>query len=1153
VAPKFREYYDFDRKVRDKDISDDQIGAKLEKLLKYWHYKYDPFVYRMVNGQQTKWTDQEFVDFGITGISGEIVDSAVNDLYDICDEMRAWMTKDIHVRVPTSIPQKANAQQVKIGQLGALLSEFSARIKNQPNNLLLRQKFSKIEKEKCELVKKVTRELLDSRMRYMSESVPIGTQDFYDITGKMLKKDKFCGDPPEALSAEEKKAKLDKNDKTFHNPDPEFGKDLDDFKNIEPDRTFTLDEYDPNTNDDLFDIIKKAKMNKQDYFYKSNARGFAKPLFVILKIIKASGHFPKMMRKSKLTFLPSRSIFSLDPLTKIVEVVLAKAFNKCLREHYLKNGDPCQMAYEPNRGTTSCNCVTFSLCDITLFKTGKPVAQTFADLVKAFNMANRSVMLQQIQRIAGAGDICRSRFDGRVYMYEGEERGQLYNRGVDPGAPISVLLFKTFMNTDLDLTALNVNILWAAGYSDDRAAIASADQVVGGHFQDAHSSSFEWATKHGCEYHLEIDSNTGKLDKKRPMVLEYKMKNMSHVEQLDSLTLGNTRFEHVPNMRELGLNVSTELKSREAKLVVQRRGYYFEPELSRLPGIAYRFQAIKNDYPPNFLRQMVMCWFNGVVRYGSCLYWCRALPSELDKLRFYYVMAAASILKLNAIDVVRGACCKSTAVGEDNTHYLRLLQLAGLPTLREMAMRDAVATTKQVALICKVNPNMPAFFVDQSSVRTVRSRARVDKLGVVSRIGKSRNLSKPVIEAGLPVELARIVVQSDALIGQVCRLAWECVESKKECVVSELREFEKWFSLTRKLSCNGDKVIDYRNATTCFKAISRSEFGALEAQERRINFMTPSNKLQPNKDCLVAPPMFSLDLEVADLIRGKKRKRSQFFSCMRPPPVVTQNLPDLFCNWANKKCCICGYFVICEGKMSSVNCQACGRICHFSCVQGLHIIPNRFKCGYITRHLGREAVELYETEKVVAGPPLLRYQMCLVCGSDLRADARLISCHNECKFGVHWECFSVYNAFVGVVNETRAFSDVELDPDLFICNDVRYQFRPPELEKCILREHVFCARPRPGVGDLKFDRGELLALKGRKASRLVKVKDYRAGMRRYTNEDHFCEECGRWVSLYEHDHYLSYCTGLGGTPVRRKSVYIASKCKRFRHMSKFVD
>ena len=110
------------------------------------------------------------------------------------------------------------------------------------------------------------------------------------------------------------------------------------------------------------------------------------------------------MRDSRLTFLASgRAIFSLEALTKVVEVCLSSSFNDCLREHYLKHGDPMQMAYEFGRGTTSNNLITFSLCDIVLFKINKPIAQTFADLIKAFNMANRTVMLKEIQRIAGAG------------------------------------------------------------------------------------------------------------------------------------------------------------------------------------------------------------------------------------------------------------------------------------------------------------------------------------------------------------------------------------------------------------------------------------------------------------------------------------------------------------------------------------------------------------------------------------------------------------------------------------------------------------------------------------------------------------------------------------------------------------------------------
>ena len=143
----------------------------------------------------------------------------------------------------------------------------------------------------------------------------------------------------------------------------------------------------------------------------------------------------------------------------MVDSVLAISFNDCVREHYRKHGDPHQMAYEPGRGTTSCNLITYSLCDIILFKTKKPVAQVFADLVKAFNKANRSVMLCEIQKIAGAGDICRSRFQDRVYTFEDMVRGHDYNRDVDPGSPISVVLFKLLMNTDVSLTSLNKNIV----------------------------------------------------------------------------------------------------------------------------------------------------------------------------------------------------------------------------------------------------------------------------------------------------------------------------------------------------------------------------------------------------------------------------------------------------------------------------------------------------------------------------------------------------------------------------------------------------------------------------------------------------------------------------------------------------------------------
>ena len=147
--------------------------------------------------------------------------------------------------------------------------------------------------------------------------------------------------------------------------------------------------------------------------------------------------------------------------------------------------------------------------------------------------------------------MCWSRFKNRVYSFEGEKRGQRFNRGVDPGSPVSVFLFKLFMNTDVSLSGLNENLIWAAAYSDDRAPIIPADDFVDGSAQFIWKESENWTKENKVEYHVEKD------DKKRHAFMEYKKKNMQHTDEMDNLTLANEKFTRKNKERELGLNVST--------------------------------------------------------------------------------------------------------------------------------------------------------------------------------------------------------------------------------------------------------------------------------------------------------------------------------------------------------------------------------------------------------------------------------------------------------------------------------------------------------------------------------------------------------------------------------------------------------------------
>ena len=94
---------------------------------------------------------------------------------------------------------------------------------------------------------------------------------------------------------------------------------------------------------------------------------------------------------------------------------------------------------------------------------------------------------------------------------------------------------------------------------------------------------------------------------------------------------------------------------------------------------------------------MVMSYFCGIIRFGSCLYCCRSTQCDLDAVRFYYVMAASAILGLNAYDIVGASCCNNMSVKDQNSEYKHLLEVVGLPSLERMAQKDSVATVKQVA------------------------------------------------------------------------------------------------------------------------------------------------------------------------------------------------------------------------------------------------------------------------------------------------------------------------------------------------------------------------------------------------------------------------------------------------------------------------
>ena len=94
------------------------------------------------------------------------------------------------------------------------------------------------------------------------------------------------------------------------------------------------------------------------------------------------------------------------------------------------------------------------------------------------------------------------------------------------------------------------------------------------------------------------------------------------------------------------------------------------------------------------------------------------------------------------------------------------------------------------------------------------------------------------------------------------------------------------------------------------------------------------------------------------------------------------------------------------GRNSSVKCSKCARLNHHDCVMGLRLIPSKFVCDLVERHLGYNAVELLEPPCIAREPPVLRRILCLVCGDERLSDSLSVMCTESCGYGVHNFCLS---------------------------------------------------------------------------------------------------------------------------------------------------
>ena len=187
---------------------------------------------------------------------------------------------------------------------------------------------------------------------------------------------------------------------------------------------------------------------------------------------------------------------------------------------------------------------------------------------------------------------------------------------------------------------------------------------------------------------------------------------------------------------------------------------------------------------------------------------------------------------------------------------------------------------------------------------------------------------------------------------------------------------------------------------------------------------------------------------------------------------------------------------------------------------------------------------MLEPSQEIRSPPVLRYNLCVICGADTSGVDNVVRCSKSCGYGAHDYCIDLMKKIVTCLNPS-----VEVCTE-FECSQVMYQFKPDEVEDCVNFTNGRLTRSRGNSHRWRLVERFVVGLCNISRRRgQVNYRSYSLREQRWENDDYFCNYCQRWVGINEYDHYESWCRAIPGVPVySSQSVYIRSRCKRFRHM-----
>ena len=1115
IKPRIPTYRNITRLVRVK--TDELIGEELNRLCNLFLVQNKDRYGRLV-----EMTEKE---------KDNVTDEITKNLYNIIAETKKFGWKKKIVRLPDCIADSDDKWTVKIGMEHARMEKLGFILQSDPKNKEALAKFEHAQERCLEFMAEKRDADCDLDLKHNNgEHGAVKIRNFYRWCDKFVNnKSSYMKNCSTVLTQAQKIDKLKTHDATFVSKDPDFHCEMAQKLNIIPDRTFDLSSWRPSkSNDKLAKFIKSRR--KIDKFFKVHAEIIAEPLYMLLHTIQVSNYFPKQMRTSKATFIPGRTIFSLDTLTKIVEGVLGCTLTDCTEADFKVNGDPDGFAYRKNRGVISCMAITLSSIEKAPKEDGYSPVIKVADLKKAYNVTKRSTVVAEAQRIAGAGRLIMTRWKDRTYTFEGQVRGHEYNRGTDAGAILAVWSFDRWISTDRSCQkralpdGRNSVILETCNFSDDRNPSAKGSDVQNGRFQNEVVDGMEhWAMDEDAEFHL-----TGP---KEPGLMIFTQLLADGSSSKIPTNIADIRFFNSPikitsRQKILGLTVTTEpflfsqgnnsslfkTKKNEEIFTIQAReminkyGYFLDPDLSFMVNCAYRYHQLRDEITPSKMKTIISAYFLGKLRFAISMHFLRCTQKQIDTMRFYYGMAMSAILDVSAYETLGASCCFNRTVSDSHEPFKQLCKIVGLPTLKDLAIKDAKSCIEQIFIARKewFKPNNARQW-DKEIMRYELQKEKSEKF-----YPKYLN---PERKGTLVEDLWNLANMKYDLI--LHDDLGDAVPEHTTYVANNVYR-RNWL-----LAMEASKA-EYRTgiqsrARQIYRVKSLHDIEALERNDRRLKRRTPTKPLVASRTCRVYPP----DVDGrSDYTKEISLDRYEF-SCSHLTP--TMHL-EADIDESAILCRACGDIIKSKNLKKSLDCTSCSQKIHHTCAKKLAIRKNFQCCDIKKRIVPIELGKLRTREIEPLSPKIVPGKdRCLICG-DVKINENVVFCRTNCGFFVHHACCKALE------NVQKTLSIAPLKSGSWECNEISHWIGP-EAVPDILETSLTLTRVRQLIRLCHIER-------------VIVHRDTRK--RRYDNpaDDLICPHCSEIVPLEQRDHLWSHCVALKSSPVSKDRFEATHRVKR---------